>query len=97
MNDLQAQGKEGEVAGIVSLLEERAPPEGSRSTRVMETRSATSLELGDGEKDTDGEPEGGPVGPLCSRNAHDKAAVVQRPELEYKQGRVFERRGVDKH
>jgi len=39
--------EEGEAAGLVSVLAQRAASEGPRWTRAMETRSATSLEMGD--------------------------------------------------
>ncbi len=43
---MYVQGEGGEAAGPVSLLAERAPTEGPRSTRAVETRPATSCELG---------------------------------------------------
>lgn len=42
------QREEGEAPGLVSLLAERAPSEGPRSTRAVETTPATSCELGNG-------------------------------------------------
>ena len=70
-NGLQAQGKEGEVAGIVSVLAERAPSEGPRPTRAVEPMPATPLELGDPEGE-DCKARGRLAGFLCSRNARSR-------------------------